>query len=558
MTLGPVIVQSDMTLLLEVDHPEAAAARSAIAPFSELEKSPEHVHTYRITPLALWNARASGIDAEGVVKALLQWSKYPVPPSLLLGIEEIISRYGRLRITMDETFGLCLVGSDRAVFEEVLRTKAVIPLLGNRIDQWTVGVRASERGRLKQSLIKLGWPAEDEAGYVDGTAHDIVLRSDAFQLRPYQVQAAQAFADVGNGVIVLPCGSGKTLVGVAAMAHAASRTLILVTSAASGHQWRRELIERTYVGEDEIGEYSGQRKEVRPITIATYQILATKRKGVFPHMELFGAEEWGLIIYDEVHLLPAPVFRMTADIQSRRRLGLTATLIREDNRESDVFTLIGPKRFDMPWREVEDQGWIAPARCVEIRVELTDEERMSYALAEPEQRYRVGSTARSKLAVVKSIVSQARAQGEPILVIGSYLDQLEEIAKELDAPLITGSTTGAVRERLYQSFRDGKEELLVVSKVANFSIDLPDASVAIQISGGFGSRQEEAQRLGRILRPKADRRQAHFFTIVSRDTNDQEFARKRQRFLSEQGYAYEIIDAADINSDGGLFDVDLG
>jgi DNA excision repair protein ERCC-3 len=400
---------------------------------------------------------------------------------------------------------------------------------------------------MKQALIKLGWPAEDRAGYADGTAHPISLHEEGeFQLRPYQVQAADAFVASGSGVVVLPCGAGKTAVAMAAMAAVSTRTLVLVTNTVAARQWRTELLAHTSLRSDEIGEYSGERKEIRPITIATYQIVIKKRGGLCPHMDALSAEDWGLIVYDEVHLLPAPVFRMTADIQSRRRLGLTATLVREDGKESDVFSLIGPKRFDAPWRDIEAQGYIAPATCTEVRVTLSDEERMSYALAEPQERYRVGATARSKLTVVQALCARAVAEGEPTLVIGQYLDQLETLAERLDAAVLTGATPTTERERLFGAFRAGEIGLLVVSKVANFSIDLPEATVAIQVSGTFGSRQEEAQRLGRILRPKQDGRQAHFYSVVARDTNDQEFAAKRQRFLAEQGYAYRIIDAEDL------------
>jgi DNA excision repair protein ERCC-3 len=541
---GPLIVQSDRTLLLEVDHPDAEACRADIAPFAELERSPEHVHTYRLSSLGLWNAGAAGHDAEQVVDALLRWSRYAVPQALLVDVAEVMGRYGRLRLEVDPVHGLVLRTTDLAVLTEVLRAKQVAPIVGARIDDHTVVVPRGERGRLKQALLKAGWPAEDLAGYVDGTAHPILLHEgEGFDLRPYQRQAVDAFFAGGSGAVVLPCGAGKTLVALAAMARAGARTLILVTNTVAARQWRAELLARTSLTEAEIGEYSGERKEIRPVTLATYQILTTRRRDIYTHLELFSAEDWGLVIYDEVHLLPAPVFRMTAEIQSRRRLGLTATLVREDGREGDVFSLIGPKRYDAPWRDIEAQGWIAPASCTEVRVTLTDEERMSYALAEAEERYRVGATARSKLAVVEALAAAAVAAGEPTLVIGQYIDQVELLAERLGAPLITGKTPTRERERLYQAFRVGEEMLLVVSKVANFSIDLPEASVAIQVSGAFGSRQEEAQRLGRILRPKHDGRQAHFYTVVSRDTNDQEFAARRQRFLAEQGYAYQIVDA---------------
>ncbi len=544
MSDGPLIVQSDKTLLLEVAHPEATAARSAIAPFAELERSPEHIHTYRVTPLALWNARAAGHDAEQVVDALVRWSRFPVPQALLVDVVETMSRYGRLVLRTDPAHGLVMVSSDLAVLEEVLRTKKVSPMLGERIDAETVLVHPSERGRLKQALLKVGWPAEDEAGYVDGEAHPISLDLSCWELRSYQEQALEGFWAGGSGVVVLPCGAGKTLVGAAAMAKAQATTLILVTNTVAGRQWRRELLARTSLTEEEIGEYSGERKEIRPVTIATYQVMTRKSGGVYRHLDLFDSRDWGLVIYDEVHLLPAPVFRMTADLQSRRRLGLTATLVREDGREGDVFSLIGPKRYDAPWKDIESQGWIAPAECIEVRVTPTDAERLSYAVAEPEERYRLASTIRTKLPVVQSILG--RHPGEPALVIGAYLDQLDELGEALGAPVIQGSTKNVERERLYDAFRSGEIPTLVVSKVANFSIDLPEAAVAVQVSGTFGSRQEEAQRLGRLLRPKADGRQAHFYSVVARDTIDTDYAAHRQRFLAEQGYAYRIVDADDL------------
>lgn len=543
---APLIVQSDRTLLLEVDHPDAEACRIAIAPFAELERAPEHVHSYRITPLGLWNARAAGHDAEQVVDALLTWSRYPVASSLLVDITETMGRYGRLRIEKHPTHGLVMVSSDRAVLTEVLRSRKLKGLVGERIDDETVVVHPSERGSVKQALLGLGWPAEDLAGFVNGEAHAIELdASGGWQLRPYQKLAADSFWHGGSGVVVLPCGAGKTIVGAASMALAGATTLILVTNTVSARQWRDELLRRTTLTEDEIGEYSGAKKEIRPVTIATYQVITTKRGGVHPHLELFNARDWGLVIYDEVHLLPAPVFRMTADLQARRRLGLTATLVREDGREGDVFSLIGPKRYDAPWKEIEAQGWIAPADCVEVRVSLTEDERIAQAIAEPDVRYRLASTAESKTRVVLELAEKHRDQ--PTLVIGQYVDQLEDLAARLDAPLITGSTTTRQREKLYQQFRDGEITRLVVSKVANFSVDLPSAEVAIQVSGAFGSRQEEAQRLGRLLRPK-DGLVARFYAVVARDTVDADFAQHRQRFLAEQGYSYRIVDAEEIDS----------
>ena len=544
MTDGPLIVQSDKTLLLEIDHPGSQAARRDIAPFAELERAPEHVHTYRITPLGLWNARAAGHDAEQVVNALLTHSRYAVPQALLIDIADTMARYGRLSLEKHPSHGLTLHTTDQPVLEEILRHRKIQPLLGVRVDDLTVAVHPSERGHLKQELLKVGWPAEDLAGYVDGEAHPIELDLSGWSLRPYQQQAIDGFWYGGSGVIVLPCGAGKTLVGAGAMAAAKATTLILVTNTVSARQWKDELLRRTSLTEDEIGEYSGARKEIRPVTIATYQVLTTKRKGVYTHLDLLDARDWGLVLYDEVHLLPAPIFRMTADLQARRRLGLTATLVREDGREGDVFSLIGPKRYDAPWKDIEAQGYIAPADCVEVRVSLPDGQRMTYAMAEPEERYRLASCSDAKDSIVERLVEKHR--GEPTLVIGQYLDQLEGLAQRLDADLITGETTVAVRQKLYQAFRVGEIKLLVVSKVANFSIDLPEASVAIQVSGTFGSRQEEAQRLGRVLRPKGDGRTAHFYTVVARDTVDADFAAHRQRFLAEQGYAYRIVDADDL------------
>lgn len=544
MTDGPLIVQSDKSLLLEVDHPSAQTARIAIAAFAELERAPEHVHTYRITDLGLWNARAAGYDAESVVAALVDHSRYPVPHALLIDVADTMDRYGRLQLRSDPTHGLVLHALDRPVLEEVARAKRIQGMLGARLDDSTVVVHPSERGALKQALLKLGWPAEDHAGYVDGEAHPISLAEDGWSLRPYQAEAVDGFRHGGSGVVVLPCGAGKTIVGAGAMAAMGRTTLILVTSTVSARQWKQELLRRTTLTEEEIGEYSGAAKEVRPVTIATYQVLTMKRKGVHPHLELMSARDWGLIVYDEVHLLPAPVFRMTADLQARRRLGLTATLVREDGREGEVFSLIGPKRYDAPWRDIEAQGYIAPAVCTEVRATMPSADRMAYAMAEAADRPRLGAAHPGKIDVVERIAQ--RHAGEPMLVIGQYIDQLEEIAERLGADLITGQTPVRRRQELFDAFREGRIDRLVVSKVANFSIDLPEASVAVQVSGAFGSRQEEAQRLGRLLRPKADQRTAHFYTVVMRDTQDQDYAAHRQRFLAEQGYAYTIVDAEEL------------
>ena len=544
MSDGPLIVQSDKTLLLDIDHPLSTECRRAIAPFAELERAPEHMHTYRLTNLGLWNARAAGHDAELVIDTLIKYSRYAVPHALLIDIAEQMSRYGRLRLEADPVHGLILVTTDTSVLEEVIRAKKIAPLLGIRIDQETIAVHPSQRGAIKQSLLRLGWPAEDFAGYVDGQAHPISLKQDGWKIREYQEHAAEGFWHGGSGVVVLPCGAGKTIVGAAAMAHAQATTLILVTNTVAARQWRDELIKRTTLTEDEIGEYSGSKKEIRPVTIATYQVMTKKKNGVYSHLDLFDSHDWGLIIYDEVHLLPAPIFRFTADIQSRRRLGLTATLVREDGMEGEVFSLIGPKRFDVPWKEIEAQGYIAPAECIEVRVNLTEAERLAYATAEPEERYRYCATTRTKRDVVQELVSLHAK--EQILVIGQYLDQLDDLGETLGVPVIQGSTPQREREELFQAFRTGEISCLVVSKVANFSIDLPEATIAIQVSGAFGSRQEEAQRLGRILRPKADGRGARFYSVVSRDTIDQDFAQNRQRFLAEQGYSYTIIDSDDV------------
>ena len=537
---GPLIVQSDKTVLLEVDHAQAAEARAALAPFAELERAPEHVHTYRITPLALWNARAAGHDAEQVVDVLENYSRFPVPQALLIDVAETMSRYGRVRLHAHPAHGLIIESDEPPILEELSRG-ATGKLLGARIDANSIAVPPSERGRLKQALLKAGWPAEDLAGYVDGESHPIALNHDGWQLRDYQQYATEAFWSGGSGVVVLPCGAGKTIVGATAMAKAESTTLILVTNTVAGRQWRDELLRRTTLTENEIGEYSGEKKEIKPITIATYQVVTRKTKGEYRALELFDSRDWGLIIYDEVHLLPAPVFRMTSDLQSRRRLGLTATLVREDGREGDVFSLIGPKRYDAPWKELEMAGYIATAECIEVRVDMDAEERMLYATAQPRDRYRIAAQAAAKLHAVDKILARHPQQ---TLIIGGYVDQLKELGAHLDAPVIDGSTSTAKRERLFQQFRDGTLPVLVVSKVANFSIDLPEAALAIQVSGTFGSRQEEAQRLGRLLRPKEE--EALFYSLVTRDSLDADYAVHRQRFLAEQGYAYRLIDALDL------------
>ncbi|WP_104089149.1 MULTISPECIES: DNA repair helicase XPB [unclassified Cryobacterium] len=546
MSDGPLIVQSDRTVLLEVAHPLAEDARHDLAVFAELERAPEHIHTYRITRLGLWNARAAGHDASDMLATLEKYSKFAIPQTVSVDITETVGRYGRLVIERDSEGALVLHSSDQAVLTEIAGAKRIAPLLIGHPSPETYLVEAWARGQLKQELVKLGWPAEDLAGYTPGTPHDIALLKDGWALRDYQNKAVASFFDGGSGVVVLPCGAGKTLVGAGAMATAKTNTLILVTNTVSARQWRDELLKRTTLTAEEIGEYSGQVKEVKPVTIATYQILTAKRKGEYAHLELLDAMDWGLVIYDEVHLLPAPVFKLTAELQARRRLGLTATLVREDGREGDVFSLIGPKRFDAPWKEIEAQGFISPANCYEVRIDLPQSERLSYAAAADDERYRLAATAPAKLGVVQALI--AKHEGERILVIGQYLDQIDELAEVLNAPQLTGATPIDERERLYQAFRVGEVKVLVVSKVANFSVDLPEATVAIQVSGSFGSRQEEAQRLGRLLRPKESGLSANFYTLVARDTVDQDFAQNRQRFLAEQGYSYTILDAQSLTA----------
>ena len=543
--MGPLIVQSDKTALLEVDHPDAADARHDLAIFAELERAPEHIHTYRITRLGLWNARAAGHDSEFVIGILDKYAKFPIPSTVRQDITETMSRYGRLSIRRGEDEQLELFSSDRAVLLEASRNKKISALLDGPVGNEAFKIQDWARGQVKQELLKLGWPAEDFAGYTEGTPHEIDLSSaDDWKIRDYQSKAEEKFWAGGSGVVVLPCGAGKTIVGAAAMATAKTNTLILVTNTVSARQWKNELLRRTSLTEDEIGEYSGSVKEVKPVTIATYQILTTKRKNEYAHLALLNANDWGLIVYDEVHLLPAPIFKMSADLQARRRLGLTATLVREDGKEGDVFSLIGPKRFDAPWKEIEAQGYIAPAACFEVRIDMDEEERFAYAISNQDEKYRLAATSSVKIPVIQKLMK--KHAGEPTLIIGQYLDQIHAISGALNVPEITGETPVDERERLFEQFRTGEITTLVVSKVANFSVDLPEASVALQISGSYGSRQEEAQRLGRLLRPKADGRAANFYTLIARDTVDQDFAQNRQRFLAEQGYSYEIIDAHDL------------
>lgn len=558
LTENPLIVQGDHTVLVEVASPRYGEARDALLGFAELVKSPEHVHTYRITPLSIWNACAAGLTADGIVAALETYAKYPVPQHVAASVRDFASRYGRLRLLRDGRDGtLRLQCADVALAEEVSRQRAIAPLLAERFDGTSFRVAAESRGRLKQALVKIGFPAEDLAGYTPGEPLAIRLRDrtaagEPFGLRPYQEEAAAAFhaggsERGGSGVIVLPCGAGKTIVGLACMAQLEASTLILTTSVTATRQWISELRDKTGLGEDLIGEYSGAVKQIRPVTVATYNILThrSRRDAEFVHLDLFDQRDWGLIVYDEVHLLPAPVFQITAGLQARRRLGLTATLVREDGREDDVFALIGPRKAEVPWKVLERQGWIAKAACTEVRLPLPAELRMPYAVADRRQKFRLASENPAKLEQTRRII--AAHPGEPALVIGMYVDQVKAIARELDLPVLTGSTSQRKREKLFDDFRNGRLPVLAASKIANFAIDLPDASLAIQISGTFGSRQEEAQRLGRILRPKSGNNQAHFYTLVSRDTVEQEFALRRQLFLCEQGYGYAIIDAGDEN-----------
>ena len=544
-----LIVQSDNTVLLEVHSPGAGAAREALAPFAELVKSPEHVHTYRLTPLSIWNARSAGLSGATMIAALRDHAKYPVPDGVLTEVGELAARYGRVVLTREGDALVCTC-RDRATAERLARDKGAGPFLADRIGATHFRVSPASRGVLKQALVAAGFPAEDLAGYATGDELRIALRDRclsglAFDVRDYQREAADAFYLAGSerggsGVIALPCGAGKTIVGMAAMAAVGQTTLVLTTSLTSVKQWRRELLDKTTLGEDAVAEYTGESKATGPVTLSTYQVLTWRsgRDGDFPHLSLFQARAWGLIIYDEVHLLPAPVFRATADLQARRRLGLTATLVREDGREGDVFALIGPKRYDVPWRDLEQRAWIATAVCTEVRVPMTEERRMEYALAERRAQFRVAAENPEKTEHVRSIL--ARCPEGRVLIIGEYLAQLEQLARDLSAPLLTGKTRQVERELLYERFRQGEVRHLVLSKVGNFAVDLPDADVLIQVSGMFGSRQEEAQRLGRILRPKADGRTAQFFSLVSRDTREEEFAHHRQLFLTEQGYSYRI------------------
>lgn len=547
-----LIVQGDQTILLDVHDPGAEEARGDIAAFAELEKSPEHFHTYRITPLSLWNAASAGFDAAAVVDALDRHSRFPVPPHVSRSITESLSRYGKLILDpTEDDYSLLLIVADPDIAAELSSRPAIARYLTETGKPGRYLVGLTDRGTLKQELIAIGYPVDDRAPLAEGDPIDFSLRDTtlsgrSFELRGYQREAASVFygdgkPGAGYGAVVLPCGAGKTIVGMAVMDLLKTSTLILTTNVAAVHQWIDELIDKTEVDPELIGEYTGATKEIKPITVATYQILVWRpnRESPFPHFDIFRKGHWGLIIYDEVHLLPAPIFRVTAEIQAIRRLGLTATLVREDGRQRDVFSLVGPKRYDVPWKELEQKGWIAEAVCYEIRLDLDRAERTRYAIAEKRHKFRIASENPGKTEACVQIVANHRE--DAILVIGQYLDQLDELARALEAPIITGKTPNAKREEIYAAFRAGELRVIVVSKVANFAIDLPDASVAIQVSGTFGSRQEEAQRLGRILRPKKDRhRNAFFYSLISNETVEEEFATNRQRFLTEQGYSYHI------------------
>jgi DNA excision repair protein ERCC-3 len=544
-------------LLLDVHAPGAEEARAAILPFAELEKSPEHIHTYRITPLSLWNAASAGMTPGDVTKTLNMFSRYEVPEGISGGFADTMARYGKIRLRAAETNGtagtpasmeeLLLVAADNAVEKEISAARSLAEYL-TRTEKGFI-LKLVNRGTVKRELIRLGWPVQDEAPLRGGEKLEIGLRDRCasgkpFVLRDYQSEAARSVLGQGGpgtgfGVVVLPCGSGKTVVGMTVMSLLKTNTLILSTNVAAVHQWIDELLDKTTLKPDQIAEYSGDSKSVAPVTIATYQILTWRpdREGDFPHFSLFRRHPWGLIVYDEVHLLPAPVFRVTAELQAVRRLGLTATLVREDGAEDAVFSLVGPKRYDVPWKDLERQGWIAEAACVEVRLDLPEASKIPYAVAGKREKYRIAAENPLKEDAALELIENHRE--DQILVIGQYISQLESVSRRLKAPLVTGKTPNAERERIYSAFKKKELRVIVVSKVANFALDLPDASMAVEISGAFGSRQEEAQRLGRILRPKGAR-SSWFYTIVSRLTVEEDFAANRQKFLAEQGYRYSI------------------
>lgn len=574
---GAIIVQSNMEIMVEVDAPTYEAARDAIAPFTELVKSPEHLHTYKISPLSLWNAAATGLRAKEVLERLESQSRYPIPETVITEVEDYMSRYGLLRMKKDDGDNLIVESDDKYMFTEICQLKDVQPYIKEFIDDCHAIVDPERRGHLKMALTNAGFPVEDLAGYTIGDPlpihlRDTMLCGKEFKLRDYQKEAAQVFyasgsEKGGSGVIVLPCGSGKTVIGIATMALIQTKTLILTPNISASRQWIREICDKTDLTPDMVKEYSGEVKEIGPVTVATYQILTQRKrakkageeateidleavseeevKKELANFPLFSQQKWGLMIYDEVHLLPAPVFRLSTEMQATRRLGLTATLVREDHKETEVFSLIGPKKYDIPWRILEAQGWIATADCNEIRIPMEAELKMKYALAPVREKITLASTNPEKTDIVQRLLKFYDKPDDRVLIIGQYIEQLENLSKVLDIPLITGKTPNKDRDVLYAKFRDGSLKNLMVSKVGNFAIDLPDANVLIQISGTFGSRQEEAQRLGRVLRPKSDGGAAHFYSIVTQDSKEQEFAMNRQLFLTEQGYAYKIIKRGD-------------
>ncbi|OUM96451.1 MAG: helicase [Thermobacillus sp. ZCTH02-B1] len=555
---GPLIIQGDDCVLLDARHPDAGAAREQLARFAEPVKRPGDLHTYRITPLSVWNAVASGLTAEEMADVLIAWSRYDVSARLLERIGVWAGRYGKITLEADGDGEESLVLTVDGGIAEELCGLGLLPGRGEPAEDGRVRWRvpAGRRGELKRELARQGYPVLDLAGYRRGGRLAVELRTVTrsgapFRLRDYQERAVELFCgEGGSGVIVLPCGAGKTIVGVAALARLQCEALILTPGVTAARQWRSELLDKTTLTERDIGVYAGEEREVRPVTIATYPILTTRspKSEDYRHMRLFGERDWGLIIYDEVHLLPAPVFRMTADLQARRRLGLTATLVREDGREEDVFSLIGPKRFDLFWKTLETRGWIARVSCTEIRIPLDPSAAAEYASAGPRARIRIAAENPAKLRVVRELLD--RHAGQPVLIIGQYLRQLRQMAAAWGVPLITGEVGHEERERLYARFRRGEEPVLIVSKVANLAVDLPDAAVAVQVSGSFGSRQEEAQRIGRIMRPKPGTNECWFYTVVTEGTKEEEYARRRQLFLAEQGYSYRIVRRPEAGADG--------
>ncbi|WP_270567659.1 DNA repair helicase XPB [Clostridium beijerinckii] len=548
-TNNPIIVQSDKTLLVEVNNELYTEVRDKLSRFAEVIKSPEYIHTYKISPISLWNAATSGMSYQDIIEILEKYSKYEVPQNVIKDIEDNINKYGKIKIIREEN-SLFLISKDIYIMKEITNYKNLEKYFVEKISDTKYKIDENMRGEIKLSLIKLGYPVEDLGGYIEGNRHEMSLKKftslgETLLIRDYQKEASEIFyadgsAKGGSGVVVLPCGAGKTVTAMAVMDKIKEETLILTTNITAVRQWKQELIDKMNILEENIGEYSGEIKEIKPITISTYQILTHRKSKIddFVHMNIFHEKDWGLIIYDEVHTLPAPIFRAAAEIQATRRLGLTATLVREDGKEEDVFSLIGPKKYDMPWKVLEKQGWIAEAQCAEVRVKIPEDLKMEYAVSDSKSKFRIASENYRKIDVLKNLINEHK--DDKILIIGQYIDQLNLISKELKVPIITGKTKNSEREQLFDKFRSGDITVLIVSKVANFAIDLPDASVAIQVSGTFGSRQEEAQRLGRILRPKKGDNRAYFYSIVTADSREQEFALKRQLFLAEQGYKYYI------------------